>query len=487
MNRFPSSIAVILTSVFALMQIPCTVIGADPEAIDLSLTQAVKTALQNNLNLKLREEDVTISEGSVQEAESTFDALLSADIGASETNSTPVTIASSTEERNGAWNAAVQKRFSPGTEFDISWNNGNLDTDSEIYLFDPVYNTALTLGIQQPLLKGRGTEVQMADINSAQSSLQASSFLVESDAADLAAQVKNAYWQLVYAYQNLDVLKLGLTLAKTLRDDTEAKIQAGKLASIDIYQPEAEVARREEDLISGERAISVAEANIKLLMNSQDWLTPISPKDKPETAAVKPDIKMVLDNALANRPDLKAFTMQIKASEFQVNKAENNILPALNLVGSVGFGGTDDTYGNALDSSLNDSETQWQVGVTFSRPFNNSLAKGQLRKALAENRKNRTSLELLKQDIRRTVRITVRDVELALKAIEATNKTAIATEKALEAEQIKFDAGRSTTLDVLIAQQDYSNALSAENLTKVIYAQTLAELDRIQGFITMSD
>lgn len=487
MKRFPSYIVLILAVVFALMQRPATVFGADSEAIELSLSEAVKTALQNNLNLKLREEDVVISEGSVQEAESTFDALLSADIGASETNSTPVTIASSTEERNAAWNAAVQKRFSPGTELDISWNNGNLDTNSEIYLFDPVYNTALTLGITQPLLKGRGSDVQMADVNSAQSGLQASSFLVDSEAADLAAQVKNAYWQLVYAYQNLEVLKLGLTLARSLRDDTETKIKAGKLASIDIYQPESEVARREEDLISGERAIGVAEANLKLLMNSQDWLTPFSPADKPETAAVQPDIRTVLDNALENRPDLKAVAMQIKASEFQVNKAENNILPALNLVGSVGFGGTDDTYGNALDSSLNDSETLWQVGVTFSRPFNNSLAKGRLRKALAENRKSKTSLELLKQEIKRTVQITVRDVELALKAIEATNKTAIATEKRLEAEQIKFDAGRSTTLDVLIAQQDYSNALSAENLTKVIYAQTLAELDRIQGFITIGD
>ncbi len=487
MNRFAPSIPIILTIVFSLIQIPCTVIGADTESFDLSLSDAVKTALQNNLGLKLREEDVAISEGTVQEAESTFDALLSADIGAAETNSAPVTIESITEERNAAWNAKAQKRFSPGTELDISWKNGNLDTDSNFYLYDPIYNTGFTLGVKQPLLRGLGKEVQLADINSAQSALQASSFLVKSEAADLAAEVKNAYWQLVYAYQNLEVLKLGLTLAKSLRDDTAAKIKAGKLASIDIYQPESEVARREEDLISGERAIGVAEANLKLLMNNRDWLMPFSPTNKPKTAPVTPDINKVLDNALENRPDLKAAAMDIKATEFQVNKAENNILPALNLVGSVGFGGTDDTYGNAVDSSFNDSETQWRLGVTFSRPFNNSLAKGQLRKALAQNRKSRTSLELLKQNIRRTVRITVRDVELALKAIEATNKTAIATEKRLEAEQIKFDAGRSTTLDVLIAQQDFSNALSAENLTKVIYAQTLAELDRIQGFITFTD
>ena len=102
---------------------------------------------------------------------------------------------------------------------------------------------------------------------------------------------------------------------------------------------------------------------------------------------------------------------------------------------------------------------------------------------MANHNINKTSLELLKQQIRRTVRVTVRDVELALKSIGATRKTAVATQKRLEAEQIKFDAGRSTTLDVLIAQQDFARTLSAENRSKVIYAQTLAELDRIQGKI----
>jgi len=469
----------------ALVPSPATAVNEEP--YDLSLTEAVKTALQNNLGLKLREEDVAISEGRVQEAEATFDALISADIGATETNNTLVTVVDSSEERTAAWNAGVEKRFTPGTEVGLSWKNGNLDTDSDIYLFDPVYNSGLTLGVKQPLLKGLGGEVQTADINSARSSLEASSYLVDSEAADLAAQVKNGYWQLVYSHQNLEVLELGLTLAQTLRDETAAKIKAGKLASIDIYQPESEVARREEDLITGERAIGVAEADLKLLMNSQDWLLPYNPVNKPKTDPMTPDIREVLDNALENRPDLKAATMQIKASEYQVNKAENNILPALDFVGSVGVGGTDDTYGNALERSFNDADTQWQVGVVFSRPFNNSLARGQLRKAMAQNRKSRTNLELLQQNIKRSIRITVRDVELALKAIEATSKTALATQKRLEAEQIKFDAGRSTTLDVLIAQQDFSSALSAENLAKVIYAQTLAELDRVQGFITLND
>ncbi len=483
--RYQPAVCLVI-SVFGLLLplSPATIQAADAPII-LSLSEAVETSLLNNLGLKLTREDVTFAEGTRMAAEGTFDVQLNADVGATSKNETPVTVVSGSEERTGAWNAGVQKRFSTGTEMDLSWDNGNLDTDSDIYLFDPVYNTDLSLGITQPLVRGFGRDVQLADINSAQSRLEASTHLVDSEAADLAAEVKNAYWELVFAHQNLEVLQLSLKLAEKLRDDTKTRIEAGKLADIDLFQPESEVALREQDLITGERAIGFAEDNLKLLMNTEDWLAPFKPADQPITDAVEPEISKVLENALNNRPDLKAATLQIQATQFQVDKAKNDTLPAINLLGSVGLGSRAEDYSTAVDNSLSDSDTHWRVGLTFSRPLDNSLAEGRYRQAMASHNKNRTSLELLKQQIRRTVRVTVRDVDLALKAIEATRKTALATSKRLEAEQIKFEAGRSTTLDVLIAQQDYATALSTENRTKVVYAQTLAELDRIQGTITI--
>jgi len=456
---------------------------AEEQPINLSLTEALETALLKNLGLKLTQEEVVFAEGTSLAAEGAFDALLDADVGTGTTKETPVTVVAGTEERTAAWNAGVQKLFTPGTEMDLRWKNGNLDTDSDLYLFDPVYNTGLTLGITQPLLKGFGSDVQLADLNSARTQVEAASYLVDSDAADLAAEVKRAYWDLVFAHQNLEVLQLSLKLAEKLRDDTKTKIQAGTLAEIDLFQPESEVAQREQDLIIGEREIGFAEDSLKLLMNSSDWLAPFITTDFPMTEPITPEISKVFENALENRPDLKAASLQIQSSQFQLDKAQNNILPTVNILGAVGIGAKADNYSSALDNSLSDGDTHWQVGVTFSRPFDNSRAEGRYRQAMANHNKNKTSLELLKQQIRRTVRVTVRDVELAVKSIGATRKTAVATQKRLEAEQIKFDAGRSTTLDVLIAQQDFARTLSAENRSKVIYAQTLAELDRIQGKI----
>ncbi len=481
MHRLPAFI--ISLSMLAVL-LPAAA-GAGQTAINLSLAEAVETALLKNLGLKLSREDVVSAEGGAIAAEGAFDLQIRGDIGSGAIHQTPVTSVGGSEERDAAWNAGVQKRFSTGTEMDLNWNNGNLDTDSDLYLFDPIYSSEVVLGLSQPLLQGLGRDVQLADLNSARTQLEAASFTVDSKAANLAAEVKQAYWELVYAHQNLAVLQFSLELAEKLKADTETKIQAGKLAGIDLFQPESEIAQREQDLISGERAIGFAEDSLKLLMNSEDWLIPFNPVDEPGTDPVAPEISEVFNRALENRPDLQAASLQIKASQYQLDKADDNRKPSLDLIGKVGFGARSEDYSAALEDSFSDSDTQWQVGLSFSRPLDNSLAEGEYRQALADHNKSKTSLELLKQEIRRTVRVTVRDVELALKSIEATRKTSIATQKRLEAEQIKFDAGRSTTLDVLIAQQDYSRALSSENRAKVIYAQTLAELDRIQGTISI--
>lgn len=474
--------------IFGLCLLLCTSAAfshAEQQRIDLSLGEAVQTALLKNLGLRLSQEDVVSAEGAALAAEGKFDYQLNGEVGAGAKDEAPVTAIEGSEEKTAAFNAGVEKRFTPGTEMGLNWNNGNLDTDSDIYFFDPVYSTDLTLDVRQPLLRGFGRQAQLADLNSARTQLEASSYLVDSEAADLAAEVKQAYWELVFAHQNLEVLELSLTLAQQLRDETATKIEAGKLAEIDLYQPESEVAQREQELITGEREIGFAEDNLKLLLNSEDWLIPFNPLDLPTTDPVYPDIRQVYEKAMAQRPDLQAASLQVKALQYQLDRADNDRKPALDILGSVGFGSRAEDYSSALDNSVSDGDTRWQLALTFSRPLDNSLAEGQYRQALAAHNKSKTSLELLKLQITRTVRVTVRDVELALKAIEATSKTSIATRKRLEAEQIKFEAGRSTTLDVLIAQQDYARALSTENRSKVVYAQSLSELDRIQGTITI--
>ena len=459
---------------------------ASDNTLPLTLKTAVETALASNLNLTLRREDTNIAAGAIDIARSRFDKQLNVDTGVEGSHSTPLYVGGVEDENSARLNATVSKQFETGTAVEVGVINSRYDTDVFGININPSYKAMVELGVSQPLMRGFGRDIQTGQVTAAEIEHTATIFQVDSTAADLAALVKKGYWNLVFAWQDIEVKKFSVSLARKLLEETEAKIAAGALAEVEIYQPQSEVTRREEDLIAAEQAIGLAEDELKLLLNSKDWQTPFTPTDNPSTEPVTLEQEKILQHALTNRPDLKAAKMSIEAAKIRQTLAEDDLRPSLNLTGRVGYGGLDDGYGDALDAAIDEPDTLWQVGLQLTVPLDNSAAKGSLQQARAIHAQARTNMQLLELDITKSVRTTVRDIELAIKGMEATRKTSIATKKRLEAEQAKFDAGRSTTLDVLIAQESYARALSQENRTAIFYVQALAELDRIQGFITLA-
>lgn len=477
---------IILQLCLLLALLPAAARAESGDALPLTLKEAVEAALANNLNLTLQRQDTDIAAGAIDIARGSFDRQFTAEAGIDGATMTPLFQGGAEREDRGNVSAGLSKRFTSGTEMALSWSNTRFDSDAGGLILNPSYGSTLSLGVSQPLLRGMGKEIQTGQLSAAEIELSAATYQVDSVAADLAAEVKRGYWNLVFAWQDIEVKQLSVTLARKLLEETIAKINAGTLAEVELYQPQSEVTRREEDLIAAERAIGVADDELKVLLNSSDWLTPFSPVDTPRTDPVELTAQTILDNALNTRPDLIAVEKGIDAARIRERLAEDDLRPSLDLIGSLGYGGTDEGFGDALGAAVDDPDASWQVGVNLTLPLDNSAARGSLQQARAVHAKARTTRQLLQLQITKSVRTTVRDVELAIKAMEATRKTSLATRKRLEAEEAKFDAGRSTTLDVLIAQEAYSQALSQEKRTNISYAQALAELDRIQGLITLS-
>lgn len=453
----------------------------------LGLREAIVEALQNNLNLQLDKERLNEATGAAVSAEGSFDTLLNAAAGTGKKQITPLVTAGADEEAASNWSIGLSKTFTPGTRFSLSWDNNQLDTEPQVYLFDPVYSSALNLKITQPLLQGLGSQNQTALLRAAEKQRDARALVVESTSADLAAEVINAYWDLVFSWQDIEVKKVSLELAKKLFEETEERINAGKLADVELFRPQSEVALREERLIFAERNIGLAEDRIKVLLNSDEWNSVIKPTDLPSKEIQKFAMDEILENTLKNKPDLKAALLNSEAAEIILKSARDKTRSSLDLFGAVGLSGTDDSYGDTLDNLSGDADTSWQLGLNFSRPLDNSFARGEVIQAEAVYDRAIISTRILKQEIRRAVRATLRDVNLAVKNMEATRKTSLASLKGLEAEQIKFDAGRGTTLDVLVSQERYASALSQQKLAVINYAKTLAELDRIQGIVSLPE
>ena len=133
----------------------------------ITINEAVHTALANNLNLRLQQEEAARTLGAALSEEGTFDPTLAAEAMNQEQDTTPVALGSSQQETNTEWNARLSKRLTTGTELDLSWENRRLETDSLFFPISPIYNSGLNFGVRQPLLQGLGSEVQTAGLEAA--------------------------------------------------------------------------------------------------------------------------------------------------------------------------------------------------------------------------------------------------------------------------------------------------------------------------------
>jgi outer membrane protein len=473
----------ILSLLCLLLFLQATNATAEEKTMELSLRQALKIALANNLKLQLSKQDLEMARGKADAEYGGFDSLLQAGAVTGESSLTPNMEGGAYEEDISSWNTTISKKLITGTKLGISWNNGRNNNDSNSSLINPLYTSGVDVEISQPLLQGLGSEVQTAGIRAAEKESEAAVFLVHREAAELTSQVRKAYWEMVSARQEIEVLQLSLTLAKQLEKETKSRIEAGLLAEVEIFQPQSEIARREQNLISGERAVGVAEDNLRYLLNNQEWTRTLNPIDRPAIAPSLPVLNTILNNALANRPDIKAADMQTEAAEIATVSLKDRTLPSLDIFGSVGLLGSEDDYGGALERLSNDGKSRWQIGLRFSTPLENRNAKGQYRQAKAILNQAKTQAELLRQQTRILVRQAIRDIKLSLKAIDATRKTTLTSQKRLEGEQTKFEVGQATTCDVLVAQEAFSKTVADEYRAQIIHAQALAELDRIQGIV----
>lgn len=449
--------------------------------IELTLQEAVAAALQNNLSIMMRHDSLLGAQGEVESEKGVFDPALGAEVMHQKNEQSSFSSGSVPQGEATAWSVSLSKKMLTGTEMEIAWENDRFYTDSPLFPFSPYFGSGYSISLSQPLLKGMGRAVQGASIRKAEKGEEVARFLADSEAADLAAQVAFAYWELALARQDIEVKTLSLQLAEDLLEETRQKIEVGVLAPVDIYQPEAEVAKREENLIAGERNIAVAEDALKLLMNSQDWAVSLVPSDVPQVDESGVDGNAIFDRAMKNRQDIRAADTLVEQNEIQVMFAKNAILPSFAVKGGMAIAGAGDTYGDSFENSIDEGDLNWGVGLVFSMPLGNRSARGRYISAKAELSKARHASELLRQEVQRSVREAVREVGLSVKTITASRKTSLAAKKRLEAEQEKFDVGLSTALDVLEAQESYAQAIFGEKRAIAGYAKAVAEIDRVQG------
>ncbi|MGQ9801669.1 MAG: TolC family protein [Candidatus Saccharicenans sp.] len=526
-GRKASLIFILISGLFFFFSQPGTALGQKPEAeeclaslnsitqpsgpqLELSLEDCILKALRNNLNLKAEMISPEIAEKNVALASERFMPTLSLNYNAQSTRSASYSFLDASDEvktQQNDYTFQINQNIPFGGSFSASLYNYVSDTNRRFQTINPRYGSTLRLNLNLPLLKDFGYRIGRREIVVANYSLEVSEENFQRVLENTIYNVEAAYWNLVYARENLKVRQQSLRLAQELLEKNKIEIEAGTLPPIELLTAESEVSTRQADILEAEAMVRNAEDQLRFIINlpaerADAKNVQLVPTDSPTIEKMEVDYEEALNTAIMKRPDLQALRVDLRAREFNLDYAENQLLPDLRLQASYwspGISGDQILYqdnnpytgiiigkipgkkSDALRDALDFKYQNWSVGLTLNLPVSNLLSRSYYAQASLDLKQARLRIKNQEQQLDLEISTAVRAVETNYQRALAYKAARELAQKKLEAEQEKFRVGMSTNYLVLQYQRDLANALTMELKALIDYNISLANLDRVMG------
>lgn len=456
----------------------------------ISLQECVQLAIMHNLDLRVESHNPKIAEQEIIVSRSRFDTVFFAGVTARESIRETGSVLEGSISHTIDYEVGLRKDMLTGGNVELSFNTGRRSTNNSFASLDPSWSSSLTLSLTQPLLKGLGWDLNQITIRTNENRLELAYLTFEARVIQIVQQVTKSYWDLVFSIADLKVKQLSLELAKRLVEINNAKFEAGVIAKIEIIQAETDVAVRKEAVLFAQSAIEDNEEVLKKLINpSEDnflYKTTLRPTEIPRFQKKAVDIQDATKKALAHRPELKQLDIELNNLRLSEQQAQNNLLPSLNFVGSIGLSGLQPILANSVDSTFSGDQYEWATGFVFEVPLGNREARARYRQVLLQ--KKQTQDQYLAQVA--TIKFEISRLLRAINTFEASiyasrESTRLAKEQLLAEEQ-RFNVGLSTNFRVSEVQEDYVQALSRELKAIIDYEKSLIDLDTAQTSILES-
>ncbi len=389
-----------------------------------------------------------------------------------------------------------------GGSFAIGFNNSRQEQSDLFATRNPALNANLTAAYVQPLLRNFRIDGTRASLQITQINQQISETALRATISRTLVNVRNAYWDLVYAIASAEVAERSLALATRLVEDNQARVEVGTLAPLDVLQAQAEQANRRGTVAQTAAARRTAELALKqLIVNGTDdplWNVTIEPIDRPTYASTPVDVADAVRRALGMRTDLETARRQLASNDISLKSLTDQQMPALDLTASYGvagiggpqffrsgFGGavTDvvpSGYTDALRLLAGRDAPSWNLALNFSYPIGASPAEANVARARLQQRQTIAQTRAMELRVATEVTNAALQVEATRERLQAATVALDLAEKRLEAEQSRFDVGLTTNFFVVQAQRDLRDAQNVELRALLDYRRAQVDFERVQ-------
>lgn len=333
-----------------------------------------------------------------------------------------------------------------------------------------------TLGVFQPelhidaLIFDGGS--RSAAIDYAKASLLAANYTFNDVHRKVIYETTLAYYRWLNANGQRDAAEANLQNARAVQQEAEERLAHGLATKPDAVEAAAATAQAEYDLqaVLGEEEIAHGNLAVELGLSpeTQIRVQKLSDQDSPMEPMRAVDAE--IQQALAQRPDLKAFVAHLKSVETEVKQARSSYFPVLTFSGR---GGVVRQYGQQemLTPGYTKGE-EWNVDVQMKWTlFDGARREYSHLQARADKAATQASIAHLQDEIANEVWAAYSQVKTAKRQNQAAQAALDATKQSYELALQSYQYGVRNLLDVVSAQK----ALALAN-SEHIYAQTQLQI-----------
>ena len=418
----------------------------------------------------------------------------------------------------------LSKRMATGSQFalrsvtDYDANNatGNLTPSA--------WQTQIHAELRQPLMQGGGTTFNRIAGPSAKPGVyngiliakvnqDISSAKFRQEMRDYVSDVVNAYWDLYFAYRDLDAKRASLERSRL----TWQGLEAQRTSSLKSAAPEA-LAREQyyrfqselQDAIAGKlnqrtqvnnstsggtfagaTGVQVAERRLRLLIGmplSDGKL--VRPADEPIDAPIVYDWASISMEALEQRTELQQQRLLVKRREMELLAAKNFLLPKLDFITIYRLRGLDQSLmgSNSAFEELGTADYQeYEASLEWKMPVGYRQAHAAVKNAEIQIRRDKAILREQERQILHDLTAAVAESERALTQMKTNLNRYLAASDALNVLEANRKAGFPISLEQLLdAQRRVSESQSKYHLAAAEYSVAVKNVQYEKGTLLQS-
>ncbi len=449
---------------------------AAPARLNLSLADAVETALRNNRRLIDARLKRIVDRFSLRVAENRFrpHVTVGADIGHSRPG------ASIWSSEAGA-SSTVVLRIPTGGEFGL---RAGSDVRTDGGPSGPRYSSELAFTFRQPLLRGAGAEIDTASVRIARVVERINVLALTQTVTDIVSSVVRSYRSYMQAERRVEIRTRSLERARELLAVNELLVRTGRMAERDIVQTRADIASRELQLIAARSGLDAARLALTdiLDVDSRTGIVLVEGLgDVPDIDPGHMDPSQGTETALRHRPDYRRAVLGIENAKTRLAVATNALEWDLSLSLSTIYSETADTLGRAIGTLRN---PDLGARLDLAIPLGPAAVDPRERERIAATiglRQAHNNLAELRQRIDIEVANAIRNAEISRRQVGLARTARELVEQKTDIEREKLRLGLSSNFRLVAFEDDLVAAETRELEAVIAHLNALTALDRTLG------